>query len=126
MKNLEKIFREAYKKEWEKRAGTSPIRVIANEGTPYEKVYEEDGNFFLCGFIDITFSLTGKNKELKKKLEESGYEVKKHHYGKNSYWFGVVTACFNGDFLIGKVAYSKVADYLNDLGYSVSVNAVLD
>ena len=117
---MERIFKEAYDKVWKEKAGTSPLRVVSGE-----KVYETEGNFFLCGFSGIRFLVKGKNKVLLNLLENEGIDVRNDYpTGKRfSFKYGNQG---NGDHQIQVEAYRKVAEVLNNLGYDVGVYDILD
>ena len=121
MKNLQKIYEEAYKKKWDEVKGKSSIRIFAGK-----KMYEEDGNFFLCGFNSLVFSYKGKNTKLKKKLKEQGIETGRKYGGGLYFNLKQVGNRGNGDFLIQQEAYNKVSGYLCSLGYDVYANSRLD
>jgi len=123
MENLQKIYEDAYKKEWERRKGTSPIRVVDNSTG---QVYENEGNFFLCGFTSLRFWCKGKNRELKRVLAMQGLKTKPAYGGGLRLYMNEIGHKGNGDFEIQKHAYSQVSNYLNGLGYMVYIDSMLD
>lgn len=118
------IYRETLEKEWQEKRGKSTIRVIANEGTPYEKVYEEDGNFFLCGFVGIKFK-KNENKGLKEAIENLGLKLFHHDYD-NTWEFAPDTFLANGDYLLKEKAINEAVDFLKQNGLKVWANCQLD
>lgn len=131
MKNLQDIYEKEYKEELERKRGTSNIRVVLrkdplNDNSPVEKVYEQDGNFFLCGFNNLYFMCKGANTKLKKELKAQGLDTSKRYYGGLYIVLKRTGNMGNGDYTIQQYAYHKVCSYLESLGYTVYVESRLD
>lgn len=132
MKNIQKIYEKEYRRVWEKVKGKSPIRIVQHEdptddSSPIKKVYEEEGNFFLCGFVNLEFLAKGKNRNLKRELEKQGIDVTKKSW-ESGYYVGLdkIGNSGNGDYKVQVLAFNAVADYLSQEGYEVDVMARLD
>jgi len=127
------VYRNAYTEEWNRVRGTSTIRVVQHENplddsSPIKRVYENEGNFFLCGFNWLWFS--GRNVKLRKALEAAGCRIHKGYptgldavlpsFSLHGHGTG------NGDYTIQTYAYGKAAEYLRSLGYDVHAESRLD
>lgn len=94
---------------------------ITSESSEGTKVFIER-NFYLCGFNWLYFKCnTPENRKLKKLLGAK----------KDSYWGFIVPVTSigqrgNGDYEIQSQAFSKLARWLNDQGYTVRHYSNLD
>lgn len=109
MKDIKKMYQEEKQKEFEKRKGNGYLVL----DKVHNKVYEEEGNFFLCGFLSLGWKAIGKNRELRKVFEAQGLEVRKYYYGGLCTHFGYE----NGLYELGEKAVDVIIKYLETLGY---------
>ena len=131
MENLQEIYETAYSKEWEIKKGKSPIRVIehtdmTDDNSPVRKVYETEGNFFLCGFNSLYFFFKGTGRNLRKELKTQGIETSKKYEGGLRFRMKDIGNRGNGDYQIQTIAYRAVISYLNSEGYTVYLDSRLD
>lgn len=126
-------YRTTYTNEWERVRGTSSIRLVLHanqldDNSPIVKVYENEGNFFLCGFNWISFS--GRDRKLRDALQRAGCRIHKGYptgldavlpsFSLHGHGTG------NGDFTIQEVAYHAAARVLQANGFAVSAQSRLD
>lgn len=127
---IQKVYEDAYNKKWDEVKGTSSIRIVEHESpmddsSPIKKVYETEGNFFLCGFNSLYFSPVG-NAGLKPALIKLGYAPSKRYYGGLSFRLNQIGNRGNGDFSIQEYAYGEVEKYLGSIGFNVGHDSRLD
>lgn len=128
--HVQKVYEDAYNAKWNEVKGTSPIRIVQHESplddnSPVVKTYENEGNFFFCGFNSLYFSPVG-NAGLKPALIKLGYAPSKRYYGGLSFRLNQVGNRGNGDFTIQEYAYGEACKYLSSLGYEVYQDSRLD
>jgi len=129
MKELRKIYQEAFDKELAERKTKGELGsalMISVHGEPLKKVVFDKGNYG-SGSNRLKFKYnTAKNRELKKKLEKTGYALRKDKFAAGFYF--TVSKANHGDkyYEIETIAYQKVADYLIEQGYDVCVESKTD
>ncbi len=88
-----------------------------------DKVYYENGGFFLCGFIALGFKCkTKENRELLKVFREQNFDISSYYYGGKIVYFGYE----NGMYEIGREAIGMIINMLNKNGYNVYSLSNLD
>lgn len=130
---IQDIYNEVYTREFNASRGKSPIRIVEHENpmddsSPVKKVYENEGNFFLCGYTWLWFSGKG-NAGLKPALKKLGFDVSRHYYGGLEFCMNHMNLDgygSNGDLVIREKAYEAVASYLCGLGFKVYAHSRLD
>lgn len=128
-------YEAVYTYQWNTLKGTSPIRIVQhesplNDNSPIVKVYENEGNFFGCGFNWLHFSGKG-NAGLKPALIKAGYDVRKDYPSGFYFRFKNIElhghGAGNGDFPIQETAYHAGAKLFRELtGYDVYPMSRLD
>jgi len=125
---LEKIYRDAFAEELKARANEG-YKVVGTEPDGSEKVYEDTGagKFYLCGFANLHYDCrTPAGRAFHRLAKRIGLDPGKDYYGGFNISLDSAKGHGNGMFEIMVSAYEKVAEYLQSLGYPVSVQSRLD